>query len=214
MTILAPRLIDRVVVMGTSASEAPETGLASAITVVTAEQIANRGARSLDPVLRSNVPGLVIWDLGAAGPVAQIGAVRGSSSFGTNYLKAYVDGVELASPYLLTIGDPASIERLEIIRGPQGSALYGSDAISGVAQVVSRRGRLATGWTPRVNASAAAGAMSSEFTDSRRAVQDYAINAQAGGQRLAYFAGTTYRRDAAIVDGGGSDRLAMLARCA
>src|SRR5688572_20313824 len=78
--IAAPRLIDRVVVMGTAASEAPEAALASAITVVTAEQIARRGARTLDAVLRTSVPGLVVWDLGAAGPVAQIGAVRGSSS--------------------------------------------------------------------------------------------------------------------------------------
>ena len=209
-TVLAPRLIDRVVVMGTSASEAPEARLASAITVVTAEQIARRGARTLDAVLRTSVPGLVIWDLGAAGPVAQIGAVRGSSSFGTNYLKAYVDGVELASPYLLPIIDPASVERLEIIRGPQGSALYGSDAISGVAQVVSRRGRLNSGWTPRVNASVAGGATSSKFTDSPGTVQDYTVDAQAGGRRLSYLAGAAYRRDGAIVEGGGSDRLAMM----
>jgi iron complex outermembrane receptor protein len=152
----------------------------------------------------------VIWDLGAAGPVAQVGAVRGSSSFGTNYLKAYVDGVELASPYLLTIIDPASIERLEIIRGPQGSALYGSDAISGVAQVVSRRGRLGIGWSPRVNASAAGGAMSSRFNDSPGAVQDYTMDAQAGGRRLSYLTGATYRRDGAIVEGGGSDRLGVM----
>jgi iron complex outermembrane receptor protein len=210
MTVLAPRLIDRVVVMGTSASGAPEVGLASAITVVTAEQIERRGARTLDAVLRTSVPGLVIWDLGAAGPVAQIGAIRGSSSFGTNYLKAYVDGVELASPYLLPIIDPASIARLEIIRGPQGSALYGSDAISGVAQVVSRRGRLGSGWTPRVDASVAGGAMSSRFTDSPGTVQDYTVDAQAGGRRLSYLAGATYRRDGAIVEGGGSDRLAIM----
>ena len=208
--IIAPRLIDRVVVMGTAASGAPETGLASAITVVTADEIARRGARTLDAVLRTSVPGLVIWDLGAAGPVPQIGAVRGSSSFGSNYLKAYVDGVELASPYLLPIIDPSSVERLEIIRGPQGSALYGSDAISGVAHVVSRRGRLASGWTPRVGASVAGGAMSSKFTDSPGSVQDYSADAQAGGQRFAYLAGATYRRDGAIVERGGSDRLALM----
>jgi outer membrane receptor protein involved in Fe transport len=209
-TIVAPRLIDRVVVMGTAASEAPEAGLASAITVVTAEQIARRGARTLDAVLRTSVPGLVIWDLGAAGPVAQIGAVRGSSSFGSNYLKAYIDGVELASPYLLTVIDPASVERLEIIRGPQGSALYGSDAISGVAQVVSRRGRLASGWKPRLDLSVAGGAMSSSFTDSPASVQDYTADAHAGGRRLSYLVGATYRRDGAIVEQGGSNRLALM----
>ena len=99
----------------------------------------------------------MVWDLGISGPFAQVGSVRGSSSFTSNYLKTYVDGVELASPYLLFAVDPYSIERIEIIRGPQGSALYGSDAISGVVHVITRRGSPASEWRPTVDAQLSGG---------------------------------------------------------
>ncbi|HNV74514.1 MAG TPA: TonB-dependent receptor plug domain-containing protein, partial [Gemmatimonadaceae bacterium] len=136
---LRPQVMDRILVMGTPASGAPERSLASAVSVLTASQIAQSGATSMEQLFRSGIPGVVAWDLGVSGPFAQIGSVRGSSSFNANYLKTYVDGVELASPYLLFAVDPYSVERIEVIRGPQGSALYGSDAISGVVQIVTRK---------------------------------------------------------------------------
>jgi hypothetical protein len=39
---------------------------------------------------------------------------------------------------LLSRFNPGSIDRIEVIRGPQGSALYGTDAISGVVNIVTR----------------------------------------------------------------------------
>ena len=53
-------------------------------------------------------------------------------------MKVYIDGIEVANPLLLTQITPELIERVEVIRGPQGAALYGSDAISGVVNIVSR----------------------------------------------------------------------------
>jgi outer membrane receptor protein involved in Fe transport len=143
------QVMDRVLIMGTPAAGAPERELPSAVTVLTASHIAAYGPSSMQDLLRAGIPGIVAWDLGISGPFAQIGSVRGSSSFTSNYLKTYVDGVELASPYLLFAVDPYSIERIEIIRGPQGSALYGSDAISGVVHVVTRRGSPSAEWRPR-----------------------------------------------------------------
>jgi iron complex outermembrane receptor protein len=54
--------------------------------------------------------------------------------------KVYIDGVAVANSLLLTRLDPQSIARVEVIRGPQGAALFGADAISGVINVVSRGG--------------------------------------------------------------------------
>jgi iron complex outermembrane receptor protein len=35
----------------------------------------------------------------------------------------YVDGIGVANPLLLTAVNPETVERIEIIRGPQGAAL-------------------------------------------------------------------------------------------
>jgi len=46
--------------------------------------------------------------------------------------------VEVANPLIVTQLNPDVVDRVEVIRGPQGSALYGSDAISGVINVLTR----------------------------------------------------------------------------
>lgn len=198
------QVMDRVLVMGTPAAGAPERELPSAVTVLTASQIAAFGPSSMQDLLRSGIPGLVAWDLGISGPFAQIGSVRGSSSFTANYLKTYVDGVELASPYLLFAIDPYSVERIEIIRGPQGSALYGSDAISGVVHVVTRRGAPSIGWRPAVDAQLSGGLVESRYADGAIGSQRHSGMLSAGGRVTSLGVGGTWSATGGIVPGGDS----------
>lgn len=197
-----PQVMDRVLVMGTPALGAPERELPTAVTVLSATQIASAGATSMEALFRTGIPGVVSWDLGIAGPFAQIGSVRGSSSFTSNYLKTYVDGVELASPVLLFAIDPASVERIEVIRGPQGSALYGSDAISGVVQVVTKHGRLGSGWKPQADIAVSGGLQESRFMSGRELAQRHTGYAQSGGSRTSLGLGGSYDDAGAIVPGG------------
>lgn len=197
-------VMDRVLVMGTPAAGAPERELASAVTVLTASQIAASGATTMQDLLRSGLPGIVTWDLGIAGPFAQIGSVRGSSSFTANYLKTYVDGVELASPYLLFAVDPYSIERIEIIRGPQGSALYGSDAISGVVHVITRKGSPASAWRPELSAQLSGGLVESRFVDQAISSQRHSSVVTTGGGTTSLGLGGTWSETGGIVPGGQS----------
>src|SRR6185503_18880186 len=191
-TPIRPQVMDRVLVMGTPASGAPERELPSAVTVLTASHIAAYGPSSMQDLLRSGIPGIVAWDLGITSPFAQIGSVRGSSSFTSNYLKTYVDGVELASPYLLFAIDPFSIERMEVIRGPQGSALYGSDAISGVVQVVTRRGSPSAQWKPQFDVMLSGGMRQSRYLDDgQSSVQRHSgFVSTGGGSTSLGFGGT------------------------
>lgn len=146
--------LDQIVVMGTPVAGAPEREQPNAVSVVHTDQVPDhRYARTAD-LIRIHLPGLVLWDRGPSGPPAEVAAVRGASSFRASGVKTYVDGVELATPSLFTLIDPRSIERIEVIRGPQGAALYGPDAINGVVHVVTRKGRI--GQTPRVQGWAAA----------------------------------------------------------
>jgi outer membrane receptor protein involved in Fe transport len=198
------QVMDRVLIMGTPATGAPERELPSAVTVLTANQIAAFGPSSMQDLLRSGIPGIVAWDLGIAGPFAQIGSVRGSSSFTSNYLKTYVDGVELASPYLLFAVDPYSIERIEIIRGPQGSALYGSDAISGVVHVVTRRGSPSSEWRPIVDAQLSGGLVASRYVEGAITSQRHSAIVSSGGGRSSLGIGGTWSSTGGIVPGGES----------
>ncbi len=89
----------------------------------------------------ADVPGVSISQNGSFGGTASV-SIRGSGSNNTVIL---VDGVQLNDPsspgngYNFAGLDPHNIERIEILRGPQ-SVLYGSDAIGGVINVITKTG--------------------------------------------------------------------------
>ena len=112
----------------------------SAITVIPSEQIQAYGVRNLADALRL-APGVDVTEQGGAGSLAIV-RLRGSEAGQTLVL---IDGVRVGDPSStageLNFGALAltDIERIEILRGPQ-SALYGSDAMGGVINIISRRG--------------------------------------------------------------------------
>ena len=131
------QVLERVVVTG-SVIAASERPLPVAIDVVSGRDIEGRDESSLAKILSGSVPGVWLWEQTPTTMLARYGSIRGASSFGLTFPKMYIDGIEVANPLLLTQISPEIVERIEVIRGPQGAALYGSDAISGVINVVSR----------------------------------------------------------------------------
>jgi len=113
----------------------------SAITIVPEAEIAARNPASLVDALRS-VPGLDITEAGGPGAVTTL-RIRGANAGQTLVL---VDGVRINDPssasgeFDAAVIAPGLIERIEVLRGPQ-SALYGSDAIGGVVNIITRKGR-------------------------------------------------------------------------
>src|SRR5207237_6545658 len=73
---------------------------------------------------------------------------------------------------------PELVERVEVIRGPQGAALYGSDAISGVVNIVSRHDGTAADGSHAVLRSEAGYA--SSFNSSAVAVQEHTLTVRGG----------------------------------
>jgi len=130
-------VLDRVVVTG-SVIGASERPLPVALDVVRGRDAERRDEAELSKMLDGSVPGVWMWEQAPSSMLARYGSIRGASSFGLSFPKVYVDGVEVANPLLLTQITPEIVERVEVIRGPQGAALYGSDAISGVVNIVSR----------------------------------------------------------------------------
>src|SRR5947199_7867657 len=90
-------------------------------------------------------------------------SIRGASLFGLGYPKIYIDGIEVANPLLVSRFAPDAIDRIEVIRGPQGSALYGTDAISGVVNIVTRHDGISSDGE-RASVRTTAGVMQSAFS--------------------------------------------------
>ncbi|MGH7695286.1 MAG: TonB-dependent receptor, partial [Gemmatimonadaceae bacterium] len=130
-------ILDRIVVTG-SAAGAAERSQTVALDVLHGDELTRRGATTLAEALSGTVPGIWMWAQPPSRLSARYGSIRGASSFGVSYPKIYIDGVEVANPLILTDIDPEVVERVEVIRGPQGAALYGSDAISGVINIQLR----------------------------------------------------------------------------
>ena len=132
-------VLDRVVVTGSANSNGvPERELSIGLNVLDGRQLARDNTSTLAGALDDYVPGVWAWAQSPSTMVNSFASLRGASSFGLSYPKVYIDGIEVANPLLLTRFNPGSIDRIEVIRGPQGSALYGTDAISGVVNIVTR----------------------------------------------------------------------------
>jgi vitamin B12 transporter len=120
--------------------ETPERELASSVTVITRKEIEASQKSSVYDVLRGH-PALDVVQTGSPGnPTAVF--VRGAKS---EHTLVMIDGIEASDPssadrsFDLAHLSVDNVERIEVIRGPQ-STLYGSDAIGGVVNVITRKG--------------------------------------------------------------------------
>lgn len=129
--------LEEVVVTATRTKESLER-VSNSVTVITSQQIQAQHANNVLEVLR-NVPGVYISRTGTLGKTTSA-FLRGSESKHTLLM---IDGVQINSPTLgsadladLTVDN---IDRIEIVRGSQ-STLYGSDAIAGVINIITKTG--------------------------------------------------------------------------
>jgi len=190
--------LDQVVVTGTVIPTALKA-VPNAITVITAKQIEERGITRIDQLFHGDVPGLFSLNTGTETPNGEVFMFsRGATSFGTtavtNYqptspIKTYIDGVEMADPRYLSQIDPKSIERIEILTGPQASTIYGSGAINGVMQVFTKRG---TSSTPQLTLNLLSGFVQNNFSAALTPQHDYSGQVTGVEGRLSYNGGATW----------------------
>ncbi|MEN7341412.1 MAG: TonB-dependent receptor [Pseudomonadota bacterium] len=130
------RPFDEIVV---SAARVPlaVSDIGNAVTIIDSGDIARRQAQNVADLLRS-VPGFSVSRTGVTGSQTQV-RVRGSEA---NQVLVLIDGNRVNDPgtadefrweYLST----TQIERVEIVRGAQ-STLWGTDAIGGVVNIITR----------------------------------------------------------------------------
>lgn len=126
------------VVVTASKVEEPASEASASVDVITSEIIKDKQTLTLDDALRG-LTGITVNSHGGADPLPLI-QLRGTNS---NQSLIMVDGIKLNPPYSNIHVTPAgillldSIDRIEVIKGSH-SALYGSDAIGGVVNAITR----------------------------------------------------------------------------
>lgn len=170
--------LDRVVVTGT-AEGGPRRSLAVAPDFIGAEQLERAGTAPLTRVLSASSAGVWAWEQPPTRLMARYGSLRGASSFGASHPKVFIDGIEVANPLLAVQISPDAVERIEVIRGPQGAALYGTDAISGVVNIVTRH-EGTDGGAPWLRVRSGLGASGSDFGSGAALAQEHALALRAG----------------------------------
>lgn len=126
-----------------TASRMEETHTASVVTVITAKELKAQGVTNVADALRE-VPGVMVTQNGFGGLASVF--VRGA---GNGQAVIMIDGVPVYDPSGTSKGDFSAflphlsienIDRIEIVRGPQ-SVLYGSSAMAGVINIITKKGK-------------------------------------------------------------------------
>ncbi len=138
--------IDEVVITG-SRNETDLRHLLMTVTIIDRQQIENSFQPSLLPILSEQVPGLFITSRGIMGYGVSDGSaggmnLRGIGGTNTAGMLVLIDG---HPQYMGLMGHPVAdayqsmlAERVEVLHGP-ASVLYGSNAMGGVINIVTRK---------------------------------------------------------------------------
>jgi len=129
------------IIVSASALPAQLTQTPASVTVITRTDIENQQAHRFSEILQQ-VSGLHVDEMGGRGGINSV-YVRGGDP---NFTLIMIDGVPINDPTNQRGGSvdlstltPERIQRVEIIRGPL-SARYGSEAVSGVINVITQAG--------------------------------------------------------------------------
>ncbi|MDX2276717.1 MAG: TonB-dependent receptor [Hyphomonadaceae bacterium] len=129
--------LDEIIITATKQGETNVQTTPLAVSVVGAQEIEERGLSDIQDLV-GVVPGLQVSDLsgytqlyirGVGSNIVFIGSDPSSTT--------HLDGVYLARP-LAYLSNFLDVERIEALRGPQGT-LYGRNAVGGNINIVSRR---------------------------------------------------------------------------
>ncbi len=167
------------VVVTANKSKTLSRNVTRAVTVVSEEELGKQSGVFVVDALRS-IPGTVVRRLGTSGRITNA-VLRGS---GTAQVHVTIDGVHVASPTTGAFNfnnlTYENIERVEVLRG-SASSLYGSDAMGGVINLITRRGE---------------GPMKYAYTQELGGKNSFReIASASGGTGPWHFAGTASRYD-------------------
>jgi TonB-dependent SusC/RagA subfamily outer membrane receptor len=167
----SPLALDEIVVTGT-AGQARRREVGNAIAQINLVDAAEL-APNVEAILQAQSPGVSVLQTGGSSGAGAHIRLRGNASVSMgNQPLIYVDGVRLRSDSYprnrpaegftgrgsdaffspLNEMNPQDIERIEIIKGPAATTLYGTEAAAGVIQIFTKRGTIGRPiWTAQMD---------------------------------------------------------------
>ena len=185
--------LDQLVVTGTIVPTEVKA-LPTPVSVIDERDIEAQRPQTVQALFRQAIPGAVGWNYSSS-PFNTPFSVRGASTLtaGTASMKVFVDGIQAASAGFSSV-DPGSIARVEVVRGPQAAAIYGSEAIGGVIQIFTKRGDPAL-IRPQVSAEAGLGLAQTPYPERGEVLRhEYKASIRGGGPDMGYHLGGSYSR--------------------
>jgi vitamin B12 transporter len=129
--------ISEQMIVSATRTQTPLSELGGSVSVITDEDFKRANQTLMSEPLRL-VPGVAVAQTGGRGGLTAV-FTRGGES---DYNKVLIDGVPVNAAgglFDFSALTPENVDRLEVVRGPR-SALFGSDAMTSVIQVITRRG--------------------------------------------------------------------------
>jgi len=163
MTAKAVQL-DEVVVSGTAGRQERRAQAAAVASVDASKLVETAPVTTVAGLLQARTPGLTIRNSsGTTGTSSDI-RIRGVSSITlSNEPLVYIDGIRVSSSAQQTFGvgnqqgsrlndiKMEDIEKIDVVKGPAAATLYGSDAVAGVINIITKRGRAGSGFVQTIS---------------------------------------------------------------
>jgi TonB-linked SusC/RagA family outer membrane protein len=148
--------LNNIVVTGTPGAVSKRSVGVSVAQIQAADVVKTQPVQDVQGLINGRAPGVtVLQNSGVVGAGATV-RIRGGSSLSlSNDPLIYIDGVRVdnaqgTGPANQSFGasttsrwndiNPADIQSIEIVRGAAATALYGTDAVNGVIQIITKRG--------------------------------------------------------------------------
>jgi len=132
------QVMSREVVITATRTERELLDVPASVSVIDIKQIERKPKGTIAQLLQ-DIPGIQVTDGGIGGGSKRV-VIRGEEPSGVVLL---IDGMKISEQKSMDgsmiMIDPNNVERIEVIKGP-ASVLYGSDAIGGVVNIITKKG--------------------------------------------------------------------------
>ncbi|HEY5968396.1 MAG TPA: TonB-dependent receptor [Chitinophagaceae bacterium] len=189
-------------IVGGNFSASKRKADATSVTVIDSKTLEKIPTNTIDQIFRGWVPGTNNFEQGSSPAGLLSLSIRGAGNpSSVAPVAVYIDGIEYAggSAFLCQL-DKTNIDRIEIVRGPGASTLYGTGSNGGIVQIFTKKGRANQ---TTVNFSSSAGFYKSKWVEKNAFQQLHNLELVTGFQKASLTMGATYRTVGAYFPDGG-----------